>query len=237
MVKILILSYLNIKETHGYEIQKYIQVTGLDSWTKIKSGSIYYAISKMEKNKEVSLVREESIGSKVRRIYKITEKGKEVLQSEIRSVLEKSIYPVGSEKYILPLFIDKLSKEEGIERIRSHINELKKEIDYWNYWKDIKVNNESDKLVALSFEMAISNLSYSIKWHEALIDEYDYYIDQSKKQSEMIRSFNFDELDINKENIKKDNDKKIYELKEKILNNPKESKEALEELLNLIKED
>ena len=39
MVRILILYYLNIKTTHGYEIQKFIQETGLEQWTQIKSGS------------------------------------------------------------------------------------------------------------------------------------------------------------------------------------------------------
>ncbi len=49
MIKVLILYYLSIKPTHGYEIQKFIQVNHMDEWTKIQSGSIYYAINKLEK--------------------------------------------------------------------------------------------------------------------------------------------------------------------------------------------
>ncbi len=34
MIRTLILYYLNIKPTHGYEIQKFLQVSGADRWTK-----------------------------------------------------------------------------------------------------------------------------------------------------------------------------------------------------------
>ncbi|MDV9924842.1 PadR family transcriptional regulator, partial [Clostridioides difficile] len=50
MIRTLILYYLNIKPTHGYEIQKFLQVSGADRWTKIQSGSIYYALAKLEKD-------------------------------------------------------------------------------------------------------------------------------------------------------------------------------------------
>lgn len=234
MVKILVLSYLSIKETHGYEIQKYISLTGLDAWTKIKSGSIYYALNKLEKNKEIELTKVENVGSRARRIYKITDKGREALTKEIKEVLGKGIYPIGSEKFILPLYLDKLSKEEGIAIINSHIDNLEKELEYWKQWNDIKVNEGSNDVIRLSFEMTISNLEYSVRWHKALIKEYDKYILEASKQNEIIKSFNFEEINeedsIGSKNV---DEAKLAVLKEKMLNNPDKFNETLEEILKL----
>ena len=72
MIRALILYYLSIKPTHGYEIQKFIQLLGTDQWMKIQSGSIYYALTKLEKEKCIDVLREERTGSRVRKIYKIT---------------------------------------------------------------------------------------------------------------------------------------------------------------------
>lgn len=236
MVKAIILYYLNIKSTHGYEIQKYIQATGLSVWAKVKSGSIYYALSKMEKSGEVELVREETKGSRVRRIYKITDKGREELNKVLKEEMSKNLVPIGTEKFILPTLIDKLDKSEGIEIINSHIKELQETLDYWNYWSDIKIGDNSLKLDRLSFEMTISNLEYSIKWHKALIEEYDDYANESKMQIKIIENFDFDELnDVKDEVVNVNLDKnKISYLREQILNNPESSKEALEELFNML---
>ena len=75
MIRGLILYYLNIKPTHGYEIQLFIKVSGMDQWAKVQSGSIYYALNKLEKEKCIQVLREERTGSRVRKIYEITDLG------------------------------------------------------------------------------------------------------------------------------------------------------------------
>lgn len=236
MVKVLILEYLKIKPTHGYEIQKYIQAAGFSNWAKIKSGSIYYALSKMEKNGEVELVKEETKGSRVRRIYKITEKGINELNKALKLELKKYLVPIGTEKYLLPMFIANISKDEACKIIKEHIDSLKEELEYWKYWMDIKVAYSTSKVEKLSFEMTIQNIENSMKWHEALIEEYDEYVELAKKQGEIIRAFDFDEVEDVKSgnNSKQADTKRVNELKDIIINKPEESKEALEELLILV---
>lgn len=236
MVKALILYYLNIKSTHGYEIQKYIQTTGLSTWAKVKSGSIYYALSKMEQKGEVELVKEETQGSRVRRIYKITDKGREELKKVLKGELGKNLVPIGTDKFIIPMFMNQLDKESAIKLINEHIEELKSTLEYWNYWKDIKVNEKTNEVEKISFNMTISNLEYSIRWHEALIKDYDHYVIESEKQCDFIKNFNFDELEDSGEEEKIVLDKeKIKELRNIILNNPEGSKDALEQLLKYSK--
>ena len=84
MIRGIILYYLNIKPTHGYEIQQYISMSGMEQWTKIQSGSIYYALTKLEKEKNIAVIREEHTGARVRKIYEITEQGRHTLMAEMR---------------------------------------------------------------------------------------------------------------------------------------------------------
>lgn len=234
MVKAIILYYLSIKATHGYEIQKYIQTTGFAVWAKVKSGSIYYALSKMEKNGEVELVKEEAHGSRVRRIYNITDKGRSELEKVINEELSKYLVPIGTEKFVLPMFIDKIDKEKGISIIDKHIKELNETLEYWNYWKNIKINDNSTDLEKISFDMSILNIENSIIWHETLKKEYDIYVKESNKQHDIIKNVDFSEIDEVKEAGSNIDRKKINELRDIILNKPKEAKEAFEELLSLL---
>jgi DNA-binding PadR family transcriptional regulator len=131
MVRLIILYYLNIKSTHGYEIQKYIQVTGVNQWANVKSGSIYYALSKMEKAGEVKLIKETIHGSRTRKIYEITEKGRAELNKSIRNEMEKLLVPIGTEKYILPMFLDEITMDESNSIIHKHIEKLNEHLEYW----------------------------------------------------------------------------------------------------------
>lgn len=234
MVKLIILYYLNIKSTHGYEIQKFIQATGLDVWAKVKSGSIYYALSKMEQKGEVELYKEEKHGSKVRKIYKITDKGKLELKKTIEQELTKPLMPIGTDKFIIPITFNKLDKKEASIIINNHIKSLYDTLDYWCYWKDIKINESTLDVERISFEMTINSIKDSIRWHKALIDDYDEYVKYSESQELMIKNIDFDEVEDPKDVIKSMHKERIHELREIILNNPEESKEALEELMNLM---
>jgi len=233
MVKVLILYYLSIKETHGYEIQKYIQNTGLSTWAKVKSGSIYYALGKMEEKGEVELVQEKTQGSRVRRIYKISDKGREELKKALKLELSKNLVPIGTEKFISPSFLCEIDKKSGIEIINKHIKELKESLEYWGYWKNLKVVDKTQNVERISFDMTIETIKYSIKWHEALVDEYDYYVAFSSNQAKIIKDLNFDEINIDEDRSITIDKEKIQELKDIIENKPEGAKEALEELLKM----
>ncbi|NKF05873.1 PadR family transcriptional regulator [Clostridium gasigenes] len=237
MVKVLILYYLNIKATHGYEIQKFIQASGFEAWTNIKAGSIYYALSKMDKNGEIRLVREENRGSRVRRIYEITDLGVIELKKEIEKELDKPLVPLNIDKFILPITFNKLDKDEAISIIEERIKELNKKLEYWNYWKGIKINDCSTQVERLSFEMTICNYEYEIKWHESLIEEFDLYCELSEKNEVMIKSFNFAELDEKDSEDININKASLKELKNIILNDPTGAKNALERLITIIGEE
>lgn len=227
IIKVLILYYLSIKSTHGYEIQKFIQTNQMDKWTKIQSGSIYYALNKLEKEGLIVLAEEIGSGSKARKIYKITDKGREELKELVKNEMGNELFPSGSDKFIIYPLLNTLDKQTMISIINDHISGLRDKMTYLKKWEKIKVNKESLAVERISFEIMINNLEYQVKWHEALIDEMDKCIAASNEISNLISNFDFSNADT----IEASTNDSIESLKQEILNNPETASEKLEELI------
>ena len=197
LIKALILYFLSIKPTHGYEIQKYIQLNDLDDWTRIQSGSIYYALAKLSKDNLIELHDEREVDSRTRKIYTITNKGRLELKKLLLNEFNKPIYFVGSDKFLAYPFINEISKEKLISTVNSHIQGLNKKLMQLKTWQKHKINSESLGIEKLSFEMMISNVNYQIAWHEALVNEIDDCIKLSDRVRDFIKSVDFSEVDMN----------------------------------------
>lgn len=191
MIKVLILYYLSLKPTHGYEIQKFIQVNHMDSWTKIQSGSIYYALAKLEKEGLITLAAEASVGAKLRKIYAITGKGRDELKTLVREELNRPICDTGSDKFILYPLLAVSGKEEIQQVIQAHIQRLEQKQEDIRTWQSIKVNSHTLEVEKLSFEMMLSSLDYQIRWHHALLSQLDRCIESSDAVAELIRAYDF----------------------------------------------
>ncbi|BBF43250.1 transcriptional regulator, PadR family [Lachnospiraceae bacterium KM106-2] len=236
MIRALILYYLNIKPTHGYEIQRFLQLTGTDQWTKIQSGSIYYALTKLEKEENIIVEREERTGSRIRKIYKITEKGKKTLIEEMAHELMEPICNVGSMKFITSPIIDSLSKEQMKSLLDQHIEQLNEQLTYWEQWQSAKAGDQATRLTQLSFQMTIDSLKNQILWHEELREHLDQYIEESKIMAETIKMFNADQFESEKRaDEKTQNLAYAEELLEKMKNDPKKAMESLNTIIKELK--
>ncbi len=233
MVRAFILYYLNIKRTHGYEIQKFLQMQGTEQWGKIQSGSIYYALTKLEKERCIEVYKEERVGARIRKIYQITEHGKKELQKEMAEELARPISSVGSFKFITDPMLSSLSKEDSIQIIKKHIQSLEEQKDYWRKWKEIKVTNDSLELTKLSFQMTINSLEDQIKWHQELLDHIDTYIQYSHQTVQIIQSVNFDLLEETSTDDSISQEKLNYamKLKELILEDPRNAINNLDQII------
>ena len=227
MIKALILYYLNIKSTHGYEIQKFIQINHMDKWTKIQSGSIYYALGKMEKEGLIVIKNTVGTGSKARKTYAITEKGKDELKEMVKEELDKELLASGSDKFLIYPILNTLDTSVVLAKVESHIEKIKAKIEYLKKWQGIKIDEKSLKVERISFEMMIKNLEYQIEWHEALIEEMDECIASSDEISDLILNFDFSEA----ESMAMSTKDSIEAIKQDILNNPENASEKLEELI------
>lgn len=195
MIRGIILCYLKIKPTHGYEIQRYIQLSGVEQWAKIQSGSIYYALTKLEKEHNIEVLREERTGSRVRKIYQITEKGITTLNDEMKEALDMPIANVGSIKFFTGPILYTLPKEDIIAITNKHISELKEQKKYWTNWQDVKGGGKQNALVDLSFEMTVHSLEEQIKWHEELLNHLDRYIQESSGMMQMLAQFDVNQYE------------------------------------------
>lgn len=231
IIKVLILYYLSIKPTHGYEIQKFIQINHMDSWTKIQSGSIYYALSKLEKKGLILLSEEVGSGAKARKVYSITEAGKIELKELVKEELNHQISEVGSDKFLIYPLLNILNKDEMFTELKEHIIKLNAQKTYFEKWKKIKTNEKTLAVEKIAFEMMLSNLQYQIKWHKALIDNMEDCITASKEIAELISKFDFS----NAKDIHFDRPEDIENLKYQILNNPDTAPEKLEQLIKALK--
>lgn len=196
MIKVLILYYLSLKPTHGYEIQKFIQVNHMDSWTKIQSGSIYYALSKLEKEGLIALREEAGAGAKLRKIYAITERGREELKRMVREELNSPICETGSDKFLLYPLLAISGKEEIIREVTLHVEGLEKKREEIRDWQRVKVNSRTLEVERLSFEMMLSGLDYQIRWHQALLSQIDRCIEESRDVASLIRDYDFSDANV-----------------------------------------
>ncbi|SHF38748.1 DNA-binding transcriptional regulator, PadR family [Seinonella peptonophila] len=77
------------KQTHGYVVYRELIEWRVDSWACIKPGSIYHALTQLEKKQYIKPIKKEP-GEKggARTLYAITDKGNVVLKKGIKKALE-----------------------------------------------------------------------------------------------------------------------------------------------------
>jgi len=237
MIRGLILFYLNIKPTHGYEVQKFIQLSGVDKSSKIQSGSIYYALSKLENEKNIVVLKEEKTGSRVRKIYRITELGKTTLHKEMQEALASPIANVGSIKFNTAPILSTLSKKEMIAILSKHINELKKQKEYWELTKKSTASDNEPKLIKLSFKMAIDSIDNQILWHEELLDNLDENIQKSSLMRDFIETFDADRYEITEKIVPPEEQRVEFAsgFKEAMKKDPKMAIERLNSIIEELK--
>lgn len=207
----------------------------MDEWTKIQSGSIYYALNKLEKEGLVKIIREERIKGKIRRVYGITDKGEENLEELLLSEFDKSIYPIGSDKFLAYPFFESVKQSCLQKRVEEHMNKLENELDRIEKWQELKVNSASLAITQVSFEMMVSSLKYQLKWHQALLDDLDRCVEESKEVSHLIRETDFTEMKEIPLMLETESSIDLQNIKASILKNPNEAEFILSELIKKVK--
>lgn len=238
MIRGIILYYLNIKPTHGYEIQQYISMSGMEQWTKIQSGSIYYALTKLEKEKNIAVIREEHTGARVRKIYEITEQGRHTLMSEMRHELETPLFSIGSAKFNIFPILSSLSNEELKTVITSHITELQRTKEHWEKWKNLKAKDDKYGLTTLSFQLTIASIEQQIVWHKNLLEHLDYYVQEAQAMTDMIAKFDFERTkSLEVPSDSKTNIDLLEQLKDTIEKSPETALEHINAIIKQLKNE
>lgn len=95
--RLLVLGLLHEGPRHGYEITQLVSAGALEEWTRVKPGSIYHALTKLEAEGLVQTHAEERTGDRLRRVYAITPKGRDALRDHLRDALSQPPHSVRSD--------------------------------------------------------------------------------------------------------------------------------------------
>lgn len=236
MIRSLILYYLNVKPTHGYEIQKFLQLSGIDNWAKIQSGSIYYALTKLEKDGYVEVFREEKNGARIRKIYAITEAGTLELKKDLQQELSMPIMPIGSDKFFINNILDELPKDVIIKTLQEHLLDLSSQKVYWEKWQQTKIEKDNTPgAEKIAFAMTIDSLKYQILWHEEILNHIDQYVTLGRETRKIIQSIDFsavEDTDTVKVSAKLLD---MQKLRDEIVNDPNKALENIDKLIEQMK--
>ncbi|RFZ78616.1 PadR family transcriptional regulator [Lacrimispora amygdalina] len=190
MVQLFILFFFSIKPTHGYEIQRFISLNRMSEWNNIKSGSIYYAIKKLEKDGYIRMIDKPEEGEKKKQIYEITQRGRDVLKKLAYNEMSKPLQGAASEKFLLYPIIANLQKEEIIQCVEKHIIDLKAQkirIDDWRKEKGQKACS----MEVITLDYMITTVDSQIIWHNMMLENLDNIIQESKEIVKLIKETDF----------------------------------------------
>ncbi|MDW2798472.1 PadR family transcriptional regulator [Clostridium boliviensis] len=190
MVQLFILFFFSIKPTHGYEIQRFISLNRMSEWNNIKSGSIYYAIKKLEKDGYIHMIDKPEEGEKKKQIYEITERGRDILKSMAYNEMGKPLQGATSEKFLLYPIIAGLQKEEIIQCVEKHISDLEKQKFRINDWRKEK-EQESCSMEVITLDYMLTTVDSQIIWHKMMLENLDNIIQDTNKIVKLIKETDF----------------------------------------------
>ena len=87
--EVILLRLLNTKSYYGYELDKIIEANQMRRWADLGFSSIYNILGGLEKKELVTSRFEKVHGSPRRKVYEITELGRQKLRKEVRRMIER----------------------------------------------------------------------------------------------------------------------------------------------------
>ena len=129
--RLIILGLLEQKPMHGYEIQQYVQEQQMEIWANILSGSIYFALNKMEEEGFLVTEAEERTGNRLRKKYAITDEGRRTLLELLREALAISPHSLKSDFSVAMSLAHLLTTEEREAILNRNLAELEKTRRDW----------------------------------------------------------------------------------------------------------
>lgn len=170
MTNLIILALLRDRPMHGYEIQQLIQTSRVDTWANLLSGSIYYALNKMEQEGLIRTEAEERTGARLRKIYAITDSGEEMFQRMVRESLTLNPHSVKSDFSLALSWVETVPKEEAIPLLRQNLQQVEETLALWKVGREIKGNYGALNVFAeASFDNAMALLQLDIDYLNRII--------------------------------------------------------------------
>lgn len=98
-VQFLLLMLLNEEPKHGYQLAEELQTRGYVREGRFKTGSLYTILNRMENKGSLTSTQQESEAGRPRRVYSITEDGREHLKNGLQYMLRRKKFLDEMEEY------------------------------------------------------------------------------------------------------------------------------------------
>jgi DNA-binding PadR family transcriptional regulator len=162
--KLIILGLLKNKAMHGYEIQSIIQVSRVEQWANVLSGSIYYALNKMEEEGIIETVKEERTGARIRKIYGITTRGEEEYQRLLKEQLQITPHSLKSDFMVSLALIEQLPKEDATLILESNLRQLERnKLEWQNGQMNKSITSGYNTVMEYAFDCTLEIIDADIK--------------------------------------------------------------------------
>jgi DNA-binding PadR family transcriptional regulator len=169
VTNLIVLGFLRMRPMHGYEIQQLIQQSRMDDWANLLSGSIYYALGKMEQDGLIRAEAEVRTGNRLRKIYAITEEGEARFREMVRESLLSSPHSMKSDLALGLAWIDAVPREEAIRLLERNLEQVERTREQWLVGREIKGSYGLSPIVMAAFDNAIGVLELDIAYLKRLI--------------------------------------------------------------------
>jgi DNA-binding PadR family transcriptional regulator len=157
--ELLILGLIAEMPRHGYELEGVIEKRAMREWTRIGFSSIYYVLGKLEKRGLISADTPES--AKAKKLYTLTDLGKEVLIDQTLSAIT-TIQPTYPSLLLGMLHLSVLTREQVLDALETRINGINEELDRIKntHFEQQPLPDHVDTI----FEYSIGQLTAELDW-------------------------------------------------------------------------
>jgi DNA-binding PadR family transcriptional regulator len=165
-----VLGLLAENPLYGYTIEKKISERGMRHWTDIGFSSIYYVLKRLEHRQLITSSCEQQEDKPARKIYTITEEGRERIQMKVRQLLARSRRVASPfDLGISNLWL--LSRDEAVLCLEDRTRALDEALSHVETLRSRHAAEEKPYFVLALFDRAAAHLRTEREWLLAFIGE------------------------------------------------------------------
>lgn len=159
--EVIILRLLDRRSYYGYELDKIIEDNQMRRWADIGFSSIYNLLGRLEKKELVTSRFEKVHGSPKRKVYEITETGRNQLREVVRRMLEtpEEVHDDFTVGLVVSDVLDEEDFRRSLDEYRKFLT-AKREL----YDKSLPESARKKPRVVLAFERLRHVLDAEIRW-------------------------------------------------------------------------
>jgi DNA-binding PadR family transcriptional regulator len=123
---------------HGYDIRRWLTTSRADLWTDVKSGSVYHALSQLDREGLIELDERAVAVGRERIVYRITRSGRTELGRLIETGWDRLPRSYPSGLYLLLTFARHLAPDELRAKVQDLQGQLETARDEWTTGGQLK---------------------------------------------------------------------------------------------------